>query len=75
MVNTQALRARMKELDVKNQDVADAIGCAEVTARQKLNNTRAFTLQEAETVQKLLQIQDADFGFYFFDGVSRSATK
>lgn len=65
MVNVRALKARMVELDLTLDDIADAIGKTYATARNKVNGITPFTVHEAEAVQELLGIGDDVFCFYF----------
>lgn len=66
MVNTRKISGRMKELGLRQQDVAHALGVASPTISLKINGIRPMTLDEAERMADLLKIQDADFGIYFF---------
>lgn len=66
MVNTNKLKGRMKELEITQADVAKALGIAQPTANQKLNNIRSFDLDEAEKLSAMLHIETGEFGTYFF---------
>ena len=66
MVNTNKLKGRMKELEITQADVAKALGIAQPTANQKLNNIRPFDLIEAEKLSVMLGIDSGEFGAYFF---------
>lgn len=74
MVNTKAIKKRMIDMDITYKDLADALGKAVVTVRQKITNNRPMFLSEAEIFQKVLDIPDDMFRFYFFHHESRSAT-
>lgn len=66
MLNVAKIRGRMAELNVSQKDVAEALGIATSTASQKLNRVRPMDLDEAEKLAVLLQINDQQFGEYFF---------
>ncbi len=66
MPNTDAIKARMKELGLTQAELASAVNIATPTMCQKINNIRPFTLEEAEKVAKRLEVSDNDFGHYFF---------
>ncbi len=66
MLNIAKVRGRMAELDLSQRDVADALGLAAPTVSQKLNRIRPMNLDEAEKLAKLLQLEDRQFGEYFF---------
>ena len=48
MVNTNKIKAKMKELELTQNDVANILRIRQATANQKINNVRCFTLSEAE---------------------------
>lgn len=66
MINTKKLKARMVELDLGQKTVADALKIAQATLSQKLNGIRPMYLDEAEALADLLEIEDDQFGSYFF---------
>jgi len=66
MLNVSKVRGRMAELRVTQKDVAAALGIAIPTASQKLNRVRPMNLDEAEKLAQLLQLEDRQFGEYFF---------
>lgn len=66
MVNTTKIKARMVELELNQTGVAAEMGIAQSTFNQKINNTRPMSLDEAEILQRILKVADADFGEYFF---------
>lgn len=66
MINTEALKKRMREMGISQSELAGAVGVAASTMCQKLNNIRPVTLKEAEQISKKLSIADRDFGVYFF---------
>lgn len=66
MLNVSKVRDRMAELLLNQSDVARALNVAQSTACQKLNRVRPMDLDEAEKLAKLLQLDDSQFGEYFF---------
>lgn len=66
MLNVAKVRGRMAELKLTQKDVSEALGIALPTVSQKLNRVRPMDLDEAEKLAKLLQIEDSQFGEYFF---------
>ena len=66
MRNISKIRGRMAELSLTQSDVANALNVAQSTACQKLNRVRPMDLDEAEKLAKLLQLDDSQFGEYFF---------
>ncbi len=68
MVNTIKLKTRMTEKEKSQTVIAAAIGIAQSTFNQKINNVRPMNLDEAERIQHELEIPDAEFCSYFFCG-------
>lgn len=66
MINTAKIRGRMAELELTQSDVAKVLELAPSTVSQKLNNIRALSLDEAEELSTLLNIDVGDFGKFFF---------
>ena len=66
MANTEKLMSRIRELGMKQKDIADVLGIKQSTLSLKINNKRPFYLDEAFRMAKLLQIPDDEFGSYFF---------
>lgn len=66
MLNVAKVRGRMSELKVTQKDVAAALGIAVPTASQKLNRVRPMNLDEAEKLATLLELEDEQFGEFFF---------
>lgn len=66
MANTEKLMSRIRELGMKQKDIADVLGIKQSTLSLKINNKRPFYLDEAFHMAKLLQIPDDEFGSYFF---------
>lgn len=66
MLNTKKIKGRMVELGLLQKDIAAALNIAQTTVSQKINGVRPMTLQEAERMAKVLNIQNNQFGEYFF---------
>ena len=66
MINTQAIKDRMKETRVTQAELAAAVGIATPTMNQKIHNIRPLTLDEAEKVASVLHIRNEEFAAYFF---------
>lgn len=66
MLNVDKVRGRMAEMRLTQKDVANALGIAVPTVSQKLNRVRPMDLDEAEKLAVLLQLEDRQFGEYFF---------
>lgn len=69
MVNTQAVLARMKELNITQKTIAQLWGCAQSTVSLKLGNKRPLLLDEAMKLQAALRISDVEFCSYFLSPV------
>lgn len=65
MINTAKIKGRMAELGLTQSDVAKALGLSPSTVSQKINNVRALSLDEAEKLSALLNIDVGDFGEFF----------
>lgn len=68
MINSEMLKNRAKELGVRQQDIADALGLKQSSLNLKLNNRRPMSLEEAEIIAEILGISDDMFASYFFTG-------
>lgn len=68
MPDAERLKARMRELRITQEKLAEQLNLATPTISQKINNSRPFYLEEAEKVAKILKISNKDFGLYFFAG-------
>ena len=66
MINTQAIKERMREVGVTQAALAAAVGIATPTMNQKIHNIRPLNLDEAEKVARELRIADDEFATYFF---------
>ena len=56
MVNSEAIKSRMKELNLRQKDAANCLGCRPSTACQKINNRRPMYLDEAWKLAILLGV-------------------
>ena len=66
MANTEMLKKRMAERGISQSDMARLLGIAPPTMSQKINNLRPFTLDEADTLSRELEIPPDEFRAYFF---------
>ena len=67
MINSNKIKGRLRELNLTQKDAAEALGIAQSTMAQKLNGTRPMTIYEAEALAELLEIEDMQYGVYFFN--------
>lgn len=75
MINTSKIKGRLAEMGLTQKDVAKALGIAQPTVNQKINNIRPMDLEEAEKLSVLLGIKPEDFQVFFFTQELHSATK
>ena len=66
MANTEKILNRIRELGLKQRDIADRLGIKQSSLSLKINNKRPFYIDEAFCMAKMLQISDDEFGSYFF---------
>lgn len=66
LINTGKIKGRLAELGLTQKDVSKALGIAQPTANQKINNNRPMDLSEAEKLGVLLKLSPNDFETYFF---------
>lgn len=66
MINTNKIKGRMREKEITQAQAAAFLGIAQPTFNQKVNNVRTMDLDEAEKLCLLLDINDNEFGKYFF---------
>lgn len=66
MINSDKLKGLMREKRITQSDLALKLDIKPCTVNQKLNNKRAMTLDEAEMISDILNIDVGDFGTYFF---------
>lgn len=65
MINTAAVKARMKALRMTQREAAEKLGYTQATLSLKTNNRRRMTLEEAWALAKLLGVEE-DLRRYFF---------
>lgn len=66
MINTNKLKGLLREKELTQADVAKCLDLTQPTVNQKINNVRPMTLDEAEKLSILLDIDAGEFGVYFF---------
>lgn len=66
MVNSEKIKARMKELGLRQADIAAAWGVKQSSASLKINNVRPMYMHEANILADLLRIDNGERGIYFF---------
>ncbi len=66
MANTEKLMSRIRDMGMKQREIAAILGIRQSTLSLKINNKRPFYLEEALKMARLLQIPDDEFGSYFF---------
>lgn len=64
-INSKKIKERIKELGLTQGDIAKALGLAQSTVNQKINNVRSMSVNEAEGLAKELEIRDQDSCIYF----------
>ena len=66
MINTLKIKAKIVELGLTQKDIASALKIALPTVSQKINNIRPMTLDEADKIAFVLQIDESEYATYFF---------
>lgn len=66
MLNTNKLKAKMKEKAITQKDVAKALDISTCAFNLKINNKRPLFLEEADKLCIILSISDDEFRNYFF---------
>ena len=66
MVRSEMIKKRMQQMDLKQEYVADKMKMAQSTLNLKINNSRAFTIEEIFKLAKLLELEDSQLREYFF---------
>lgn len=66
LINANKVKGRIVELGLTQKDVSAALGLAQPTINQKINNIRPMDLNEAEKLAELLKIKPEEFAAYFF---------
>lgn len=67
MVDTKAIFNRMNELDIKQEYLADKLKLSQGTLSLKLNNKRAFTIEEMFITADILKLNPEEIREYFFN--------
>lgn len=70
-MNIIEIKKRNLELGITPKDWAECLGVKLQHAYKKINGTSPLTLEQADKIQKLLQIDNCDFSLYFLSGGSR----
>lgn len=65
MVNTELIRNRMGQLDLKEEYLADKLKLAQSSLNLKINNKRSFTIEEMFTMAQVLEIEDSNLREFF----------
>lgn len=65
MINTKEIKKLLIDKNLKVHDVAAYIGKSYSNTLLKINGKTPMSLNEAEKLQFLLDIDDCDFCFYF----------
>ncbi len=68
MVNTKMLLEKISERGYKQSELAVLLGIKQSSLSLKINNKRPFFLEEALKLARILEIEDHEFGSYFFAG-------
>lgn len=66
MVNIRKLRATMVEKDVSVKTLADAIGVDQATMYRRFNAGDTFSIKEASTIAKILDLNSDELNNIFF---------
>lgn len=66
MINSGKIKARLLEVGVSQGTAAQTIGLSQSTLSQKINGARPLSLDEAEKLANIMQIDIGEFGKYFF---------
>ncbi|MCI6063867.1 helix-turn-helix transcriptional regulator [bacterium] len=66
MVNTNAIKARMKGQRVTIKDLSEALRISEDEIERLISGEEDLDTDQAEEIQRVLQIPDIRFSFYFF---------
>lgn len=70
-MNVIEIKKRNLDLGLTAKDWAECLGVGLQQAYRKIKGSSPLTLEQAEKIQNLLQIEDRDFAFYFLNGRSR----
>lgn len=64
--NYSKLLGKIKECDLTQEKLADAIGINKCTLSAKFNGKYNFTAEEIDSICKVLDIPNTEIGIYFF---------
>lgn len=69
MVNILKLKARLKEKNLTQEDMAKRLGINPSTLNKKINDEAGeyLTIDEAERIKDILDISTSDIAEYFFN--------
>lgn len=70
-MNVIEIKKRNIELGISPKDWAKCLDITVQHAYKKIEGKSHLTLHQADKVQKMLEIKDEDFAFYFLNGHSR----
>ena len=65
LVNTELIKNRMGQLDLKEEYLADKLKLAQSSLNLKINNKRSFTIEEMFTMAQVLEIEDSNLREFF----------
>ena len=68
MVNTKAIKKRMIELGMSNNELAEAVGRTPQHVSGVVNGRKPMTLKMAFDIQEALDIPNSEFDYYFLQG-------
>lgn len=66
MINTNLLKAKIKEKGLTQEDVAIKIGINPATLSHKVNNVKVFSIDEAQKLVFILDLSSNDSQAIFF---------
>lgn len=70
-MNVVEIKKRNLELGKTAKDWAECLELSQQMAYKKINGLSPLSLEQANKIQKLLEIPDKDFAFYFLSEYSR----
>jgi len=66
-MNLLRIKGRIVEMGMTQIEFAKQMGIAQATLSQKIKGDRPITLEQAEKMANLLNIQNDKFTYYFFN--------
>lgn len=66
MINSNKLKGIIREKGETQCSVAKKLGIAQTSLTLKINNKRAFSLDEANKISEILHLSQSDFKSIFF---------